>query len=388
MARYTEEHQAWECRTKDFEKATKARKEGDTEPTPPGEEPEEPVERRVIISDATIEKVASILQDNPTGVLLWRDELDAWLQSFARYKGSGGGNDRGQWLEIHGARTIIYDRKTGEPKTIIVPNAAVSINGGIQPHTLAGALDRGARESGLAARLLLVWPPRRRKRWTEAEVPEAVEAAYARLLERLVGLAHVRTSEGERRPWIISLDDAAKSAWVAWYNEWADEQACANGEIAASWAKLEAYSARLALVHHVCSRLSDNLDDQVPMRVESMEAAIALTRWLAGESSRVYAMLDESDEARDDRRLLELVRARGGQITVRELMRGNCRRYPDAAAAESALQALVDTGLAQWIEAKTAMKGGIPVKAIALCMTHDTDDTDDTRTTDRSEGGV
>src|SRR5262249_21706805 len=56
--------------------------------------------------------------------------------------------------------------------------------------------------------------------------------------------------------------------------------------------------------------------------------------------------------------------------------RANCRRYPDADTAEAALAELVNAGLARWTTPETSMRGGLPVKAIELCMTHDTDDTD------------
>src|SRR5439155_5167466 len=84
----------------------------------------------------------------------------------------------------------------------------------------------------------------------------------------------------------------------------------------------------------------------------------------------------ESTEDRETRQLFELIQARGGKITVRTLMRANCRRYPDAESAESALAALVEAGVARWVEPQTSLKGGKPSKAVELCMTHDTDDTE------------
>ncbi|MGC8625428.1 MAG: DUF3987 domain-containing protein [Phycisphaerae bacterium] len=42
-------------------------------------------------SDSTVEALASVLAENPRGVLLERDELQGWFASFDRYaKGSGG----------------------------------------------------------------------------------------------------------------------------------------------------------------------------------------------------------------------------------------------------------------------------------------------------------
>ncbi len=47
--------------------------------------------RRVICSDTTIEKLAEILEDDARGVLVTRDELPGWLNSFSRYKGKAEG---------------------------------------------------------------------------------------------------------------------------------------------------------------------------------------------------------------------------------------------------------------------------------------------------------
>ena len=57
------------------------------------------------------------------------------------------------------------------------------------------------RESGLAARLLLTCPPRKAKRWTEADIDPAAEAEIARLVERLYELQPTVGDEGEPRPW-------------------------------------------------------------------------------------------------------------------------------------------------------------------------------------------
>jgi hypothetical protein len=92
--------------------------------------------RRVICSDITIEKLAEILEDNPAGTLVARDELAGWFHSFTRYKGKAGGTDLPNWLEMYRAGTIVVDRKTGERRTLIVPHAAVSVTGSIQPGVL------------------------------------------------------------------------------------------------------------------------------------------------------------------------------------------------------------------------------------------------------------
>ena len=68
-----------------------------------------------------------------------------------------------------------------------------------------------------------------------------------------------------------------------------------------------------------------------------MAAAVALTDWHKAETRRVYALLGESDEQAELRRLLEWIDRRGGAVTVRELQQGR-REYGTADAAETALQ--------------------------------------------------
>jgi hypothetical protein len=66
-----------------------AKNEAEKRHSPPPAEPEAPIKRRLVVSDVTIEKLAQVLEDNPRGTLVARDELAGWLGSFTRYKGSG-----------------------------------------------------------------------------------------------------------------------------------------------------------------------------------------------------------------------------------------------------------------------------------------------------------
>src|SRR5262249_29981711 len=251
----------------------------------------------------------------------------------------------------------------------------VSITGGIQPGVLARALTPDFLDSGLAARLLMAMPPKQRKRWTEAEVSAEVERDYFDLVDSLLSLA-LDTSGEETGPYVLTLSPDARAAWITFYDGWAAEQEAADGELAAAFSKLEAYAARFALLHHVVKHVGMGDDDLAPVERESVEAGAALCRWFAHETRRIYALLSESEEQCEARRLFDFIQARGGTIPVRNLMRSNCRRYPDAEAAEAALTALVVAGLARWVEPETTMQGGKAIKAVELCMTHDSDDTD------------
>jgi hypothetical protein len=372
----------------------------------PEKKPQEPP--TYVTSDATIEAIGAELQDNPHGLLLARDELDAWFQSFTRYKGRAGGTDRPQWLELHRAGTLIQHRITREGGHLAVRRAAVSVTGTIQPAILAGALDSEALAAGLGARFLLAMPPRRKRVWSEFDIPDRVAAAYRQLLIDLLALP--LEDKARRKPYYLGLSRDAKRLWVEFYNQWGEVQFNSEGAQAAANAKVEAYAARLALIHHVVTEVvqgsppvplpdggdaastqstAKSLDDiqfsdldrfsvnYHPLRSVtevSVAAGIELARWFAAEAVRIYAMLREGQQERETRTLVEWIQVRGGHVTVRQLQNGNSRKWPSSDLAEAALQGLVAGGLGYW-EEEPAPRGGHGLRRFVLTVpTSDTSD--------------
>lgn len=326
----------------------------------PPEAPEPPTCERCWTDDATIEALAKLLQDNPRGLLVIRDELSGWLH-FDRYNANGQGAEAAKWLEMHGGRELIVDRKTSN--TISVPQAAVSIIGGIQPGILARHIGQEHRDNGLLARLLLTMPPRKPKQWTEADIDPSAEAAIANIFEALHGLEPASSPEGESRPAIITLTPEGKHAWIAFYNEHNQQQAELTGDLAAAWSKLEGYAARFALVHYLVRAATG---DDVPDGIDavSIAAGVKLSRWFAREARRVYAMLAEDDDARQRRQWVELIQRKGGSVTVRDWQRTRSHRTKGAAEAE--LAQLVSANLGRWTDPAPGPKGGRPSKRFVL----------------------
>jgi hypothetical protein len=334
-----------------------------------GEKPEPPVCERFIVSDTTVEALAPILLENPRGLLLARDELAGWIGSFDRYVGKGkAGADSANWLSMHSGESMIVDRKTGNPRTIFVPQAAVSVCGGIQPAILQRALGLEHRESGLAARLLLTCPPRKAKRWTEADIDPGAEAELVRLFGRLYQLQPTVGDDDEPRPVVVGLTPDAKAAWKAYYNDHAQEQADLSGDMAAAWSKLEEYAARLALVVHFVRWAAGDptLASADVVDAASMNAGITLAKWFKHEARRVYAMLDESDAEREQRRLVEWIERKGGSVTPRDVQMG-CRWLREPGAADAALEQLAKAGWGNW-EPTPPGRRGQPTRRFAFAL--------------------
>ena len=329
----------------------------------PPTKPEEPIPDRLYCSDTTIEALAMLLFNHWRGILLLRDELSGWFSSFDQYH-QGKGSDVAYWLETHGGRPILIDRKTGKPKTIHVPRAAVSITGCIQPRVLGRILGGKYFENGLAARFLLAYPPKRPRRWTEADIPHECEEEMLRLFERLYELREDTSRDSEPIPREIDLTPEAKRAWIEFYNKHGEEQDAMTGDLSAAWSKLEGYAARLALVVNYLRWAGGSAEADPCVDEASIRAGIELSKWFGNEAKRVYAILQESEEEQQDRELVELIRAKGGEVTVRAWQR--LRSTPTAEAAEEELQGLVDRGHGSWVHSTPLPQGGRPTKVFRL----------------------
>ena len=89
------------------------KKSGRKKGEPPPDPPAEPVAVRYLVSDCTVEALAVLLEQRPRGLLVARDELSGWVNSFDAYK-SCRGADVAHWLSMHRAGPLTVDRKGGQ----------------------------------------------------------------------------------------------------------------------------------------------------------------------------------------------------------------------------------------------------------------------------------
>ena len=332
---------------------------------PPPSQPTAPQAERCVVSDTTVEALAPILLANRRGLLVACDELSSWFGSFDRYT-SGKGSDSAHWLKMYNGNDLVIDRKTGTPRTISIPAASTSITGGIQPGILCRSLSNEHRESGLAARLLLVYPPRKVKQWSESEINPTTERRYHELVDKLFTLEAEQDSLTPKR---LCLTHEAKDAWIKFVNQHGKELVDLEGDLSAAWSKLEETPARLSLVFHKVrwaygDLAADGSEDDL-VCIESMEAAIRLTEWFKSETKRIYSILNESKIEQADRRLIEWIVKKGGSVTVREVQTG-CRWLKASGEAELALNRLSKQGVGTWKTKTGGPKGGRPKRIFIL----------------------
>jgi hypothetical protein len=361
------------------------RKKG--EPAP--EKPELPTWRQILAEDTTVEALAVLLENQPRGLLVARDELAGWLNSFDAYK-SARGADVAHWLSMHRAGSLLVNRKTGR-NLIRVPRAAVCVCGGVQPRTLAAALagrysadgpeqmDKPPSEhfaNGLAARLLLAYPERIPKQWTDADIGDDIRQTIRLRFNDLFSLEAPTDEFGELVPVDLPLTAEAKRRYIAFYNANASEQCDLEADLAAAWAKVEGYAARLALLWELVSD-----PEAQTVSDTAMEAGIGLARWFVDEAARIYRDLggtgDDSETRayREQQRLAEWIRDHDGAVTVRDLTRGPRQFRGDSKAAEAALNRLLEGGYGHWESSVESDSGGRPTRIFVLANNGDGDET-------------
>lgn len=361
---YAEAMEEYEKLEAEYQQALREKKKGYDLP----DKPVEPIATRYYCSDVTVEALAGLLSKSPRGLLLARDELSGWVRSFNSYK-SGKGGDEAKWLELHRAGTLLVDRKSGTPRIVHIPDASVSILGGIQPSILSQVLGTEHFENGLAARLLLAMPPRRAKQWTEADIDSTLEERVENIFKWLLELEMFDDFDEGLKPRVLSLTPEAQKMWIEFYNDHAKEQAeIAGGEMSAAMSKLEAYAARLALVIH-CVRsvtFECTLESKDCIDERSIAAGVMIANWFKSEIKRVYSVMREGEMQKEQRQLLEMVRRKGGKLTVRALQRSSRAYQGDPDTAENALQELVNIGWGKWEYAQPGSTGGRPSKVFVI----------------------
>ena len=320
--------------------------------------PETPLSPTCLMDDMTLEALADAMQENPRGVLVKKDELSHWFESFDQYH-AGKGADVSRWLSLHTGAFFGLDRRT-DKRRYRIHQPRVCVTGGIQPKILRRVLTEDFFERGLPARFLPAHPPMRQDKWSEAEVSDALRAHVLELFGELWLLQPESDDHGQQYPKLLSLDSDAHDEYIGYYNECGASAVQADEHEEAAWHKLSGYAARLALVGQLVRD-----PDAETVTGETTRAACNLARWFGNEAVRIYASLAETQEQRDRREVIEFIERRGGAVSVRDTTHYYWRLKGNTEQAEFELNALAKHGVGKWEELRPAGRGR-PTRVLRL----------------------
>lgn len=181
----------------------------------------DPTRKRLIVNDSSVEKLGELLNENPNGLLVFRDELVGLLKSLDKEGQEGA---RTFYLEAwNGTGSYTYDR-IGRG-TVEIEAACVSVLGGIQPGPLAeylrSAASGGAGDDGLMQRFqLAVYPDiakdwRNVDRWPDSNAKQEAYALFERLHALDLSSIEMQGCTDEGLPF-LRFDDPAQALFDEW----------------------------------------------------------------------------------------------------------------------------------------------------------------------------
>lgn len=311
-------------------------------------EPSPPILEQVMTQDATVESLAPILKENPKGLLAAPNELSLWFGSMNRYSGSTGADEAHYLCMYDGARLRVHRKQAGS-KPITVPTALVAVTGNIQPGVLCSMLQKHHRESGLAARFLFAYPPRRPlldegNSDVRMMTRKNVDLVFRKLRE--IQMNGVGMNATPREIW---MDPEVKETLRIYSNQFALEVHERTGDEAAAYAKLKGYAYRFALLFHCINQKYNGKDVMENVQMESAEAAINILDWFKHETDRMYAILDESAFDREYRTMAIWIRENApAGITLRDFSRRCRAAKKNSGNAARILNGIKSLGLGEW----------------------------------------
>ena len=260
--------------------------------------PSEPTFTRYKISDTTLEKMHEILSHNSKGVLVYRDELMGFLESWEK---KGHESDRSFYLEAwNGIGTYSMDR-IGRG-TVQARNICVSVLGTTQPDRMATYLHRAIKQldnDGLFQRFqLLVYPDKRTWKLVD-EFPDS--SARNRVFDICKTIDTMQFKdygaiepkllyEGQYSIPFFRLSSEAQPFFHNWLeNHYEKPRNHDHPILIQHLSKYKSLMPSLALIFHVINIADGQEDREVPL--SSVQKAAAWCEYLESHARRIYGIV-------------------------------------------------------------------------------------------------
>lgn len=310
---------------------------------------------RLVVNDATVEKLGELLNENSRGLLLIRDELPGFL---AKMESEDFQSERAFYLEaFNGDGRFTYDR-IGRG-TVQIESCTLSIIGGIQPSRIApivrGAMT-GATNDGLIQRLqLAVWPDDNPNwKWVDRYPNGPARDAYNKVFADL-NASDLGTTEN---PLVMRFSPGAQDAFRGWLSKL--QQEARSNEISSVLEshilKMPKTIASLALLFELIDGGRFEVGETATLR------ALLWADYLRSHANRLYAagetMTEEGAKLILDRR-----NQLPDQFTARMVYQKKWAGLADRETVMAAIETLVDTHHCRELELTDT--GGRPT--VAYC---------------------
>lgn len=327
-------------------------------------------ERRYLTQDATVEKLGELLQENPNGLLVLRDELAGWLRTLER---PGREGEREFYLEAwNGTGGFTFDR-IGRG-TVHIDALTVSMLGGIQPGKLdkylSEAIAGGGGADGLLQRFQLVVYPdhvgayRHVDRYPDSTARQKANTIFEALDALDPAQLGLDAQEGEI-PALHFADDA-QELFDAWRTELETRLRSTDLDhkpaYASHIAKYRSLMPSLALIFHLVGVADGTASG--PVSLGAAQLAAAWCEYLEAHALKLYApeVSSHINAAQLLARRIDDNDIEDG-VSVRDLYRRGWEGLDDRETVMSGLEVLAESN---WIRLAERITGGRPSQTVRL----------------------
>ncbi|WP_339910126.1 YfjI family protein, partial [Symmachiella dynata] len=295
----------------------------------------EPVLPRLIVDDATAEKLAMIMEQQDGRIASMSAEGGVFDLMAGQYS-KNGMPQFGVYLMGHSSDELITDRVSR--KSVRVERPALTCAYAMQPQVIEGLAENAAfRGRGLLARFLYAAP----RSWigyreiAPAPMPDATREGYWQLVRALAAITDNV---------VLKLSNKAAAAFQNWQTE--IEAMLRDGgqmELIIDWgAKLAGATLRIAAVIHCADHGATG-----KISAATIESAIEIARYLLPHAEAVLNMMqaNESAAVADARYVLRWIKRHDRrEFTKRDVQQHGKRRFHKADDIDSALAELEQRG--------------------------------------------
>ena len=327
-------------------------------------------ERRYYTQDPTVEKLVELLQENPRGMLVLRDELAGWLRTLER---SGREGEREFYLEAwNGTGGFTFDR-IGRG-TVHIDALTLTILGAIQPGKLERYLDEavagGGGADGLLQRFQLVVYPdqvgeyKHVDRYPNSEARQKVNHIFGAL--DTLDPAELGLDAQESDIPALHFSPEAQELFDVWRGEL--EQRLRGDELKhkpafeSHLSKYRSLMPSLALIFHLVAVADGTASG--PVSLEAAQLAAAWCEYLEAHALKLYAREVSSHIKAAQLLALKLEEDRiADGVKVRDIYNVSWEGLSDREIVLSGLEVLAAHN---WLRLEEQTTGGRPSQVVRL----------------------
>lgn len=313
-----------------------------------------PTKQRIVVNDPSVEKLGVLLNLNPNGLVLVRDELSGWISKMMQDEFQG---ERAFYLEcFDGGNRYTWDR-IGRG-TIEIKNCILSVIGGIQPSKIAKLVRsaiRGITDDGLVQRLqLTVWPDDIGNwKWQDRKPDRIMQEQYEQVYNMLNNLP--LPDDINDTP-ILKFSPEAQILFIKWMEEL---QAMARSvdthpALESHLLKMPKTIAGLALIFELIELCRESLEYVSKI---SILRAMDFAKYLISHAKRLYSVA--INPGVDGAKLILLRKDRlSHPFTTRDVQRKCWAGLDNLEAVNESIQCLIDHRYIYARETKSTDAGG------------------------------